>query len=265
VTDRDADCWEALLAIVDIAGGDWPERARAAAVPLVKLGKEVESSLNLRLLADLRTIFGEANAMFTKVILERLRAMDEAPWSDLKGKEIDANRLAQTLKEYGVHSRAVRVGDDVAKGYTRDDLWDVWRRYLPPVDAPSPSAGALLSPSKGVTGVTPVTPFDFQGKSSGDQPLHAGLQGLQGNSGVTPVTPCAAACNGQDTAENGRKSDVVTGVTPVTPPAGDGRGNGEDRTCAQCHIHDGTEQQCSIGGSGTIWLHHRCLDAFLGR
>ena len=32
VNDRDADCWEPLLAIADAAGGDWPERARAAAV-----------------------------------------------------------------------------------------------------------------------------------------------------------------------------------------------------------------------------------------
>ena len=40
ITDRDADCWEPLLAIADAAGGDWPERAREAAVYLVRRGHE---------------------------------------------------------------------------------------------------------------------------------------------------------------------------------------------------------------------------------
>ncbi len=31
IEDRDADCWEPLLAIADAAGGDWPKRAREAA------------------------------------------------------------------------------------------------------------------------------------------------------------------------------------------------------------------------------------------
>jgi Protein of unknown function (DUF3631) len=35
IEDRNADVWEALIAIADLAGGDWPERARRAAVALV--------------------------------------------------------------------------------------------------------------------------------------------------------------------------------------------------------------------------------------
>ena len=35
VKDRDADVWEALLVVADVAGGDWPKRARVAAVALV--------------------------------------------------------------------------------------------------------------------------------------------------------------------------------------------------------------------------------------
>src|SRR5215831_5193224 len=40
VTDRDADVWEALIAVADVAGGTWPERARKAAVTLVREAKE---------------------------------------------------------------------------------------------------------------------------------------------------------------------------------------------------------------------------------
>ena len=34
IEDRDADVWEPLLAVAELAGGHWPERARVAAVPL---------------------------------------------------------------------------------------------------------------------------------------------------------------------------------------------------------------------------------------
>ncbi len=38
IADRDADCWEPLIAVADAAGGDWPELAREAAVFLVRRG-----------------------------------------------------------------------------------------------------------------------------------------------------------------------------------------------------------------------------------
>lgn len=65
IQDRDADVWEALLAIADTIGGSWPERARVAAVALVAASKEDEPSLNVRLLSDIRLIF-EGDAMASK-------------------------------------------------------------------------------------------------------------------------------------------------------------------------------------------------------
>src|SRR5262249_47205484 len=35
IQDRDADIWESLVAVADAVGGDWPTRARDAAVALV--------------------------------------------------------------------------------------------------------------------------------------------------------------------------------------------------------------------------------------
>ena len=57
IEDRNADVWEALFAIADAAGGDWPKKAREAAVALIAAGREEEPSLGIRLLADLRTVF----------------------------------------------------------------------------------------------------------------------------------------------------------------------------------------------------------------
>lgn len=175
ITDRDADVWEPLLSIADAAGGQWPARARVAAVTLVTEAKAGTPSLGVRLLADLREIFGDAEVMFTEEILKRLNELDEAPWGDLRGKPLDSRRLARMLGRYDVSSKPVRIGEVVARGYRREDLWDAWTRYLAgpecnavtvPVSEASPnvnqhkvSSGEELGvlPFESVTSVTSVT------------------------------------------------------------------------------------------------------------
>jgi hypothetical protein len=137
VVDRDADVWEALIAVADAAGGQWPARARAAAVALVVASKEGEPSLGVRLLADLRTVFGEQEQATTKAILAALHDLPEAPWHDLRGKPLDERGLAYRLRQYGIKSRNIAVGDTRPKGYTRADLHDAWARYTPPPPATS--------------------------------------------------------------------------------------------------------------------------------
>ena len=55
--DRAADNWRPLLAIADQAGGEWPARARAAAVTL-SAGAAAEGRREM-LLADIRAVFVE--------------------------------------------------------------------------------------------------------------------------------------------------------------------------------------------------------------
>lgn len=145
VADRDADVWEAPLAVADAAGGAWPVAARAAAVAMVAQAKESTPSLGVRLLGDVRTAFEERDRMSTAVLLEKLKAFEEAPWSDLRGKPLDARALARILKPYGIASKTVREGDVTAKGYERADFADAWARYL------------SLFAIGGVTSVTPDT------------------------------------------------------------------------------------------------------------
>jgi uncharacterized protein DUF3631 len=131
IQDRDADVWEPLIAIADAIGGDWPERSRVAAIALLGEGREAEASLGIRLLADLRTIFADDHELPSKTILSRLIDLEEAPWGDLHGKPIDERGLARKLKAYGVKSKTIRIGASTPKGYSRTDLEDQWRRYLP--------------------------------------------------------------------------------------------------------------------------------------
>ena len=156
VEDRDADIWEPLLAIADTIGGEWPKRARAAAVSLVSAAREAEPSLGIRLLTDLHTIFN-AELMATSAILKALHDLPEAPWSDLRGKPINDRGLAVRLRQYGVKSKQIRIGEITLKGYERADFIDVWKRYLP---SPQSSDGSETSETKP----------DFQAPEAADSP-----------------------------------------------------------------------------------------------
>jgi hypothetical protein len=145
IHDRDADVWEALLAIADAAGGDWPERARVAAVTLVTQSKSGTPSLGIKLLADIKTIYSEHFQLPTAKLLTQLNELEDSPWGDLKGKPLDARGLARRLKVYDIERATLRIGNSTAKGYRKEDFHDAWARYLP-----SP-------PEESVTSVTPVT------------------------------------------------------------------------------------------------------------
>jgi Protein of unknown function (DUF3631) len=177
IADRNADVWEALLAVADAAGGTWPERARVTAVTHVTDAMGGTPSLGVRLLADLRAVFGDSEHMLTVSILEALNGLDEAPWGDLRGRPLDARGLSRRLAKYGVERRLVRLGNVVGRGYSRADLSDPWRRYLDPnvthveanpmrrVKGEEGRSGlsvlGLGTPPQGpVTSVTSVTPSD---------------------------------------------------------------------------------------------------------
>lgn len=130
VEDRAADVWECLLAIADAAGGEWPERARVSAVTLVTDAKAATPSLGVRLLSDLRDLFGDQDAMSTEHIILGLVELDEGPWADLRGKPIDPRKLANLLRPYGVRSKVIRIGATTHKGYSKEALYDAWARYL---------------------------------------------------------------------------------------------------------------------------------------
>jgi hypothetical protein len=131
ITDRPADVWEPLLAVADAAGGEWPDRARAACLALAAASVSREASLGIRLLTDLREVFGDRKVMGTADMLERLHKLEESPWASLKGAPLDARGLAWRLGSYEVSSTKVKVKGIALQGYRREDLWDCWERYCP--------------------------------------------------------------------------------------------------------------------------------------
>ncbi|MEV6527720.1 DUF3631 domain-containing protein [Longispora sp. NPDC051575] len=154
--DRAADTWEPLIAVADLAGGDWPDRARAAAVALTAAADDTAgASDRIRLLADCRTAFGDLDALPTGLLLERLKADPEAPWVNYGSAGLTAMKLGDLLREYDIRSRNIRFAPPLgqAKGYQRADFTDAWNRYAPapampeePVPAGVPSQPSQPSP-----------------------------------------------------------------------------------------------------------------------
>jgi len=130
IVDRDADVWEPLICIADLAGGHWPERARAAAIALVPQSSEANQSIGLQLLADLQRICLGQQRMYSSSIIRQLNELEEAPWKNYRGNGLDAMGLAKILSEYEIRPRDLRIGGKVARGYEIIDFQDAWERYL---------------------------------------------------------------------------------------------------------------------------------------
>ena len=81
--------------------------------------------MGIRLLTDIRNIFGTRDSMRTSDLLKELVNMDESAWSDIRGKPMTDRGLAMRLRGYGVESKQVRIGAWTGKGYAKTDFADL--------------------------------------------------------------------------------------------------------------------------------------------
>ena len=132
LNDRAADNWRPLLAIADLAGGEWPERARKAACLLSGEGHDA-TSVNVELLADIKLAFGDADEIRSADLVVKLTADPERPWADWKhGKPLTQKMLAGTLAPFGIISETVHpTGLAHGKGYKRVRFEEAWEAYNP--------------------------------------------------------------------------------------------------------------------------------------
>jgi Protein of unknown function (DUF3631) len=128
LSDRAADVWEPLLAIADLVGGDWPSRARRAAVML--MGSVEDTDPTIELLTDIaaEVLTTDDETIPTKDIIEKLVALEHRPWATWRrDKPISPRGLARLLDPLGVHP--IRL--EHVRGYRREALDAVISRYLP--------------------------------------------------------------------------------------------------------------------------------------
>ena len=158
IEDRAADVWEPLIAIATLAGDPWEERLRAAAVHLNGARQDRDPSLGMQLLRDIQQVFDQLDTdrMRSTDLATELADIEGAPWADIRGNPIDANGIAKRLRPYGVRPDVHRFGDATHRGYLREDFYDMWERYLPPLKPRNPRNKRNDGPSE-VTEVTEVT------------------------------------------------------------------------------------------------------------
>lgn len=193
--DRQQDISEPLLAIAELAGGDWQERLANSLLRLFGSSVSEDDSIGVQLLSAIRCVFAERTGKGSEKIASQdlaaaLCGREGEPWAEWSGgKGMNADRLAKALGRYKIHPKTVRLeGGGMLKGYERGSFSDLWARYCPEVtDNPQP-------------GVTSVTTTMDVGDSLDSEP-----------SQLRPVSAVTMS-------KSPRQSYVVTAVTGVTAP-----------------------------------------------
>jgi putative DNA primase/helicase len=196
--DRAADNWEPLLAIADVAGGNWPTDARSAAVVLSG-GSPDGDSLKVELLRDIQVAFTSKgiDRLRSEDLVEILTSDKERPWAEYRnGKPLSQKQLARLLSAFQITSNSVRFksGTDTAKGYRLEQFEDAFQRYIPASD---PSHRHKPASMRVVTDQAPVTESDALRIAEASQAsIHAGCDG------VTDREPLLAPDGAEEVAED---------------------------------------------------------------
>jgi hypothetical protein len=144
--DRLMDAAEQLVAIADLAGGEWGAGVRAALVVVSRTGAIAgDGSRGTRLLGDLREATGaiDRDRYSMNELVEALNRLEESEWSSWhKDAGFTTRDLGRLLKPYGIASQTVAIGRERVKGYTAGQLADAFTRYLSDAQVASQPAGA---------------------------------------------------------------------------------------------------------------------------
>jgi hypothetical protein len=167
---RRNEIWRILFRVADLAGGDWPERARAAAIALSSGDRRNdEASAGIRLLGHIADVFKDEQ-ISCAALVEALNGSDDMPyggWND--GTGIKTRELGWKLKPYGIHANTIRTDEGkTPKGYRRTWFEDAWARYLP---------------SSALTTATTATTGSQTQKQAEEQPTQPGLVSVVENAG----------------------------------------------------------------------------------
>ena len=138
---RAADNWRPLVAIADLAGGDWPERARRVAE---QMGGRHEDLAHIQVLHDVNAMFEEhgVDRLASTEITHALAQMEDRPWPEWKNsKPITPRQLARLLDNFDIVPINIRLGaGSTPKGYHRKAFNECVKRYPPSQSATPPQA-----------------------------------------------------------------------------------------------------------------------------
>jgi hypothetical protein len=249
IVNRQADNWFALFAVADVAGGDWPGRARSAALKMTAASDE-GSRLEL-LLGDIRGIFAERKVeqISSEALVERLVAIEGRPWAEFgrNDKPLTTNQLARLLRDTGRSGVAperitITVWDERAeqhvekqvRGYLLARFQDAFARYLPPEGDAQPSNRQ----KRDEMGTSEISQPSRPAK-----PLTVAKCEKFNNDGLFDTLTVAKGGNGK--AHTARAAEACAPRGPDSP-----------EPCAYCGRPGGNA--VAFGEGGSIRLHREC-------
>lgn len=125
IEDRAAELWEPLLAVGEVVGGEWAERARNACRVLA-LGQpedDDEPSTPVEmLLADMALVFMGEERLATRTIVERLLLLPGSAWTRFPNAMAAGKEIAAMLEPRGISPKPVWLDGGTVRGYDREDL-----------------------------------------------------------------------------------------------------------------------------------------------
>ncbi len=131
ISDRDAEAWGPLFAILAVAAPERLPELRTCAELLThsKCANAEDDSLAIRLLLDMREVWSDTEPkIFTAELLQRLKKIEDGPWAS--DERFDGRRLSRLLRPFGITAATVRIDAETRKGYTRQVAESAFVRYL---------------------------------------------------------------------------------------------------------------------------------------
>jgi Protein of unknown function (DUF3631) len=134
--NRAASNWRLLLAVAELAGGNWPKQARDAAERLSRTIRK--PSWGLRLLAAFKdSIFVAAREdIQSREVIAILNGDPDGVWCEYHhGGPITQRQVADILEQYDIHPLVIhpeKRSTSSPRGYKLEQFHDVFERFLPP-------------------------------------------------------------------------------------------------------------------------------------
>ncbi len=184
LSGRAADNAEALLAVAEGIGGEWPARCRKA---LLAVPVEEPQDLGAMLLADLATLLEkldkDSEAIATAQILEHLLALDDRPWLTVRrgAEPLEANGLRRRLAPFGIKPGRAYIDGTRQRAYSVAPIREAIARYIPPSPAPTDQVSQVSQVSHPVVSDALGAP---ERVSTGHQDTRDTSQEGPGNGGI---------------------------------------------------------------------------------
>jgi hypothetical protein len=140
--------WRLLFAIAELAGGDWPKLAHAAAIALSHKSED-EAPEHVRLLAAAHPLVAGRSFIASAELKKVLNNDPLGEWQDFRGHgPISEKQIATLLGLFEIYPKVhhpVRGSTHSERGYLTEHFAPVFHRYLQPVPETMPNRTTVQS------------------------------------------------------------------------------------------------------------------------